>query len=61
MPIQGADTFKIPARFRYRIVDGKLRLGLKLLRIEEVMDQIFDEAVKNIAVGEGVTMIAGTP
>jgi uncharacterized protein YfdQ (DUF2303 family) len=36
-PIQGSEIFKVPARFRYRLREGKLTLGLKLLRMEDVM------------------------
>ncbi|MDE1896882.1 MAG: DUF2303 family protein [Rhodospirillales bacterium] len=47
-PIQGGQRFKIPARFRYRIIDGKLKLGFKLLRIEDVMAEVFEGAVNDI-------------
>jgi len=53
-PIQGSPRFKIHARFRYRLSDGKLRLGLKLLRIEEVMAEVFDMAVADIVRDDGV-------
>ncbi|HVE20628.1 MAG TPA: DUF2303 family protein [Acidocella sp.] len=50
-PIQGSPRFKIPARFRYRLTDGKLKLGFKLLRIEDVMTEILDKAVADIVRG----------
>lgn len=47
-PIQGGERFKIPARFRYRLKEGKLFLGFKLMRIEDVMAQVFEGAVSDI-------------
>ena len=73
VPIQGSPRFKINARFRFRITDGKLRLGLKLLRIEEVMGEVFDMAVADIArdeatpdehgeiTGKRISILEGTP
>lgn len=60
-PIYGSKPFKVPARFRYRLVEGKLRLGFKLLRLEDVMSQIFDEAIKEVVTGDDIVMIWGTP
>lgn len=73
-PIQGSPRFSIKARFRYRLVEGKLKLGLKLLRTEEVMAEVFDMAVADIVrtdgephpetgeiVGPRISIIEGTP
>jgi uncharacterized protein YfdQ (DUF2303 family) len=60
-PIQGARAFEIPARFRYRLSEGKLKLGLKLLRAEDVMAQIFNETLSEVIQGDGVVLIWGTP
>lgn len=60
-PIQGAARFKIPARFRYRLDAGKLRLGLKLLRLEDVISQIFESCVNDIMRFPELTVVDGTP
>lgn len=60
-PIQGSERFEIPARFRYRLVDGQLRLGLKLLRTEDVIDQIFKASVGRINGFAELTVVDGTP
>jgi uncharacterized protein YfdQ (DUF2303 family) len=60
-PIQGAGEFKIPARFRYRLTEGKLRLGFKLLRIEDVMNDIIIRQVNDLLIGDGITLIYGAP
>ena len=58
-PIFGVAPFKIPARFRYWIEQGKLRLGLKLLRLEDVMAQIIKEIEAEIVLPEGVGKVYG--
>ena len=58
-PVFGTAPFKIPARFRYRIESGKLRLGLKLLRLEDVMAQIIKEIEAEIVLPEGVGKVYG--
>jgi uncharacterized protein YfdQ (DUF2303 family) len=50
-PIQGSPRFKIPTRFRYRLLEGKLRLGFKLLRLEDVMTDVLNTAISDIAQG----------
>ena len=62
-PIMGVEPYAIPARFRYRIQDGKLRLGYKLQRIEDLMGQIVDAVVKQIAdvVTADVSIVSGLP
>ena len=62
-PILGVDPYAVPARFRYRIADGKLRLGYKLQRIEDLMGQIVDAIVEKIkgGVAADVSVISGLP
>jgi uncharacterized protein YfdQ (DUF2303 family) len=66
-PVSGVDPYAVPVRFRYRIQDGKLRLGFKLQRIEDLMGQIIDAIVTQIADGlkisasTSVSVIAGLP
>lgn len=48
-PYQGLPLYSVPARFRYRLTDGKLTMGLKLERTENLMNQVLDEVIKNIS------------
>ncbi|HUN01074.1 MAG TPA: DUF2303 family protein [Halothiobacillus sp.] len=48
-PFLGLALFAIPVRFRYRISDGKLTMGLKLQRIENLMNQVLDDVIKDIS------------
>jgi uncharacterized protein YfdQ (DUF2303 family) len=58
-PIFGVAPFKVPARFRYRIEGGKLKLGFKLQRIEDVVQQIIREIEGDITPPEGVMKVYG--
>lgn len=58
-PFQGIPAYAVEARFRYRIADGRLLLGLKLQRIEDVMRAVLDDIVGQIdapsaAIVEGI-------
>lgn len=57
-PYQGLPLYSVPARFRYRLTDGKLVMGLKLERIENLMSQVLDEVISKI---ECPTIIYGKP
>lgn len=58
-PIQGLPLYKVPARFRYRIVEGKLTLGLKLQRVEDLMTSVLDDVVAKIERGANISVIEG--
>lgn len=58
-PVFGAQPFKVPARFRYRIEDRKLKLGFKLQRIEDVMAAIIKDIENEIVLPEGVAKVYG--
>ncbi len=58
-PVFGVAPFKVPARFRYRIEDRKLRMGFKLQRIEDVMTQIIKDIEGEIVLPEGVAKVYG--
>lgn len=52
----------VTARLRYRIEDGRLRLGVVLDRIAEVVDGAFAGVVTEVAAGIGATpVLYGTP
>lgn len=42
-PYDGSDQYKVTARFRYRIRDGRLSIGYKLERPEDVLRSAFDD------------------
>lgn len=50
-PFEGADTFPVIARLRYRITDGQLRIGFKLVRPEDVLREAFESVVATIRDG----------
>lgn len=53
VPFEGADRFKVTARFRYRIADGGLRVGYRLDRPADVLREAFLSVVA--AVEDGVS------
>lgn len=61
VPFEGAQGYKVPARFRYRIHDGALRLGYVLERPEDVLRSAFDDIVKAVDEGTTQTVFMGTP
>lgn len=58
-PFFGVQPFAIKARFRYRLADRKLMLGLKLQRVEDVIATVVKEMVTEIAAPEGVPVLYG--
>lgn len=60
-PVFGLPAYRIPARFRYRIQDGKLTLGLKLQRVEDMMAQIIEDVIAKIERGANVSVMDGLP
>ena len=58
-PMFGTSGMEIAARFRYRIVDGALKLGVKLQRVEEIMAAILEDFVALIVLPDGAVMVEG--
>jgi uncharacterized protein YfdQ (DUF2303 family) len=58
-PIFGLPPYSVPARFRYRIQDGKLLLGIKLQRVETMMSAIVEDVVGKIERGTNVSVLDG--
>lgn len=48
-PYQGQPLYSVPARFRYRLNDGKLTMGLKLQRIENLLEHVLDSVISGIS------------
>jgi len=60
-PIFGLASYAVPARFRYRIQDGKLQMGLKLQRVETMMGQIIEDVIAKIERGSNISVMDGLP
>lgn len=60
-PIFGLPSYRVPARFRYRLVDGKLTLGYKLQRIETMMEKIVEDVIAKIERGANISVMDGLP
>jgi uncharacterized protein YfdQ (DUF2303 family) len=58
-PIQGAPLYSVPTRFRYRLVDGKLLLGIRLQRVEDLMRMVLNDVVRQITVPETTPILEG--
>jgi uncharacterized protein YfdQ (DUF2303 family) len=60
-PIFGLPSYSVPARFRYRLTEGKLSLGIKLQRVETMMAQIVEDVIAKIERGTNVSVLDGLP
>src|SRR5262249_31842163 len=58
-PCTGLASYRVPARFRYRLTNGKLTLGFKLQRVEDLIGQIVAEVVAKIERGGSLTVLEG--
>ncbi len=58
-PLLGCPSYRVPARFRYRLQDGKLMLGFKLQRIEDLMSELINDVVAKIERGANISMLEG--
>ena len=58
-PLQGVTPYAVPARFRYRLEDGKLRLGVKLERVEDLMDRVLGDVIAGIERGTNISVLEG--
>jgi uncharacterized protein YfdQ (DUF2303 family) len=58
-PLMGTPLYRVPARFRYRLNNGKLTLGFKLQRVEDLMKQIFDDFAASIVRDDGIVVLEG--
>ena len=58
-PLFGLPHFKVPTRLRYRLTEGKLTLGVKLQRVEDLMADVIGFVVETIVVGDNVSIFEG--
>jgi uncharacterized protein YfdQ (DUF2303 family) len=52
-PFERGDTYKVQARFRYRIANGSLLLGYRLTRPKDVLRDAFDQVVAKVGADTG--------
>lgn len=60
-PFEGSDTYKMTARLRTRIDNGRLLIGYQLDRPEEVLRAAFDDVLTEIEETTEITPYLGTP
>jgi uncharacterized protein YfdQ (DUF2303 family) len=60
-PFEGNDAYSLQARFRFRLSNGNLALGYRLIRPDRVLRAAFDDLVKEIAGATDLPVMAGTP
>ncbi|WP_327592496.1 DUF2303 family protein [Streptomyces chartreusis] len=60
-PFEGADAYRMTARFKYRIDRGQLTLGFKLEQPEERAKAAFADVLAAIAEGVGTPILNGSP
>jgi uncharacterized protein YfdQ (DUF2303 family) len=58
-PLFGSPVYKVPVRLRYRLTDGKLTLGVKLQRVEDLMVDVIGDVVKAIEIGTNISVFEG--
>jgi uncharacterized protein YfdQ (DUF2303 family) len=58
-PLYGSPMFRVPVRLRFRLSDGKLTLGVKLQRVEDLMRDVLDQVVGAIQIEANITLIEG--
>ena len=59
-PYEGSDVFKVVARLRYRITEGRLELWYDLRRPHTVLEQVFTDAVAAVQAGLEITVWLGS-
>lgn len=61
VPFEGSDPYEVKARIRFRLSDGNLSIGYRLIRPDKVRRSAFDDVVAKVAGGSGLPVMAGTP
>lgn len=60
-PWEGCDPYRVSARLRYRIADGVLRIGVKLIDPDAVLRAAFGDVVDAVESGTEVQAFRGKP
>jgi uncharacterized protein YfdQ (DUF2303 family) len=58
---EGGAAYKLSARFMYRITNGQLALGYRLIRPDVARREAFDDIAAIVSTGTGLHSMAGTP
>ncbi|MDN5726085.1 MAG: YfdQ family protein [Propionibacteriales bacterium] len=58
-PFQGCEPVAIQARFRFRISEGTLRLGVRMAEPEKALEDAFDGVVGEVGAGVPVPVLYG--
>ena len=61
VPMFGSPAYSIPVRFRYRLQEGRLTLGVKLQRVESLMETLINDVVAKIERGANISVLDGLP
>lgn len=59
-PFEGSDPYEVKALLRYRIREEKLALSYSLVRPDDVLRAAFDDVLKAVEKGTGLTALRGT-
>lgn len=60
-PFEGGDLYAVEARFRYRLRDGKLRIGIVLDRVDDVLRKAFGDVVDAVEEATDLVVLHGRP
>lgn len=58
-PFEGADSYRVTARFRYRLSHGSVSLWVDLIQPEKVLDAAFTERVAQVKAGTELVVLNG--
>jgi len=58
-PLFGCPKYAVPARFRWRLTEGKLSLGIKLQRVEDLMRDVLNDVVGAIERSANISVLEG--
>jgi len=58
-PFEGAEPYKVTARLRYRIQDGKLQMWFDLLRPQRIVEDAFGKVLETVGVATGSVILRG--
>jgi len=61
IPFEGADQYKLTARLRYRLTEGKVALWFELLRPGDVVRDAWSRVVEQIGAAGAVPILGGEP
>lgn len=60
-PFEGTQPYKVVARLRYRIGEGRLAIGYQLVKAEDVQRAAFDDTLTEVEAATELTAFRGLP